>query len=237
MIKCPECSKDVSERALACPSCGCPIAATSAKLEGQTSNATLAQSAEKANTGGFYPTFFLCLFLGMFGVHRFFNKKYKTGAVQLVTFGGLGIWALIDLVMILFGKFKDANGVPIRNISPKVSGAVTVLAVLIGIGARSGNTVTSSSDDSDSPSVASNVSGFDSLRSNDTILTEYAKARHGKDAHVEVQRGFYGGGYQVIVRARIAKGQYAGGYDRFSYKATVDPVSHTVTSFDMYDHN
>ena len=49
----------------------------------------------------------LCFFLGVLGVHRFYVGKVGTGILQLVTFGGLGIWALIDLVMIIVGAFRD----------------------------------------------------------------------------------------------------------------------------------
>lgn len=52
----------------------------------------------------------LCWFLGLFGAHRFYVGKVGTGILQLVTFGGLGIWALIDLIMIVVGSFRDAEG-------------------------------------------------------------------------------------------------------------------------------
>ena len=52
----------------------------------------------------------LCVFLGALGVHRFYVGKVGTGILQLVTLGGLGIWALIDLVMIIVGQFRDSEG-------------------------------------------------------------------------------------------------------------------------------
>ena len=52
----------------------------------------------------------LCLFLGGLGVHRFYVGKIGTGVLQLITLGGLGIWALIDLIMIIMQKFTDGEG-------------------------------------------------------------------------------------------------------------------------------
>jgi TM2 domain-containing membrane protein YozV len=64
---------------------------------------------------GFVPTILLCFFLGFLGVHRFYAGKVGTGILMLITFGGLGIWAMIDFVMIACGSFKDSNGLPIKN--------------------------------------------------------------------------------------------------------------------------
>ena len=49
----------------------------------------------------------LCFFVGVLGIHRFYVGKVGTGLLQLVTFGGFGIWALVDLVLILVGVFRD----------------------------------------------------------------------------------------------------------------------------------
>ena len=56
------------------------------------------------------PAFLLCFFLGCFGAHRFYVGKMGTGVLQLLTLGGLGIWALIDFVMIIIGKFTGKEG-------------------------------------------------------------------------------------------------------------------------------
>ena len=59
---------------------------------------------------GFVPALLLCFFLGSLGIHRFYVGKIGTGFLMLLTFGGLGIWTIIDFVMIAVGSFKDVEG-------------------------------------------------------------------------------------------------------------------------------
>jgi len=63
---------------------------------------------------GFVPTILLCFFLGALGAHRFYVGKIGTGVLQLVTLGGLGIWVLIDFIIIVTGSFKDKADLPIK---------------------------------------------------------------------------------------------------------------------------
>lgn len=66
----------------------------------------MAGTSEKSNT----VAALLCFFLGCFGIHRFYVGKVGTGVLQLITLGGLGIWALIDFIMIVLQKFTDGDG-------------------------------------------------------------------------------------------------------------------------------
>src|SRR5436190_13276444 len=43
-------------------------------------------------------TVLLCQFLGTLGVHRFYTGRLVSGIFQLLTFGGFGVWTLIDLL-------------------------------------------------------------------------------------------------------------------------------------------
>ncbi len=69
---------------------------------------------EGTSEKGFVPTVMLCFFLGALGVHRFYVGKIGTGIVQLLTLGGLGIWALVDFIMVVTGNFKDGQGMTIK---------------------------------------------------------------------------------------------------------------------------
>ena len=69
---------------------------------------------QQASDKGFVPTILLCFFLGALGVHRFYVGKIGTGLLELITLGGLGIWALIDFIMIVTGNFTDKQGRPIK---------------------------------------------------------------------------------------------------------------------------
>jgi TM2 domain-containing membrane protein YozV len=58
--------------------------------------------------------FLLWFFLGWISAHRFYVGKIGTALLQIVTLGGLGIWWLVDLILILCGAFKDKQGRPLE---------------------------------------------------------------------------------------------------------------------------
>ena len=62
----------------------------------------------------FVPTLILCLLLGGFGAHRFYVGKPLTAILMILTLGGVGIWALMDLIIIATGGFKDSKGLKIK---------------------------------------------------------------------------------------------------------------------------
>lgn len=95
MVFCRGCGKEIHETALSCPHCGAQQ--TGPKQQSSSSKRIL-------------PAALLCFFVGFLGIHRFYVGKIGTGILQLLTFGGLGIWALIDFIMIVAGSFTDSEG-------------------------------------------------------------------------------------------------------------------------------
>ena len=73
---------------------------------------TKSDRSEKSKPGDkdFITTLLLCIFLGGLGVHRFFVDKMGTGVLMLVTLGGLGIWWIIDIILIVTNSFEDSEG-------------------------------------------------------------------------------------------------------------------------------
>ena len=71
-------------------------------------------STERVSEKNFVSTLILCVLLGGLGVHRFYVGKVGTGIFMLLTLGGLGIWALVDLIRIAIQKFEDGDGAVIK---------------------------------------------------------------------------------------------------------------------------
>jgi len=47
---------------------------------------------------------------GIAGIDRFYTGSILLGVLKLITFGGLGLWTIIDVILVVTGSYKDGNG-------------------------------------------------------------------------------------------------------------------------------
>jgi hypothetical protein len=100
-MPCRSCDMEISAIARECPHCG---AQQFDVRSGALARSDLPSDKRALTTG------LLCLLFGVFGAHRFYVGKYFTGFLMLFTLGGLGIWMLIDMIMLITGQFRDKEG-------------------------------------------------------------------------------------------------------------------------------
>ena len=99
---CQKCGKEIPDKASFCPSCGHPVRSAS-MAPGFSADKPVSPKSRLA-------ALLLCFFLVAIGVHRFYVGKVGTWVAMIFTLGGLGIWILIDFIMIVVGSFTDVDG-------------------------------------------------------------------------------------------------------------------------------
>lgn len=66
--------------------------------------------AKKYNDKNYYLLLILSVLLGTIGADRFYVGKYGTGILKLLTGGGLYVWYIIDILLIVCNKLEDKDG-------------------------------------------------------------------------------------------------------------------------------
>lgn len=89
----------------------CPIPSNSVPRNGVTYSTNI-QGGLTMATKNKLTAILLSIFTGGLGIDRFYLGYTGLGVVKLLTMGGFGIWALIDLIMICTGSLRPADGSP-----------------------------------------------------------------------------------------------------------------------------
>lgn len=115
MAKCPNCGAPMQENR--CPYC--QYVETVEQKNG-IKNAIYKQAqnekyTQNVSTKSKIVALILCIFFGYFGAHKFYVGKIGMGIIYLLTIGIFGFGWIIDIILILFGEFKDSNNLPLKQ--------------------------------------------------------------------------------------------------------------------------
>ena len=102
---CANCGGKLNPNSVACLNCGVASSFGSAQ---KNINSNVSDK-------DWLVTLLTCLFIGGLGIHRFYVGKMGTGILWLLTLGLFGIGSLIDLILIISGRFTDADNKVVKN--------------------------------------------------------------------------------------------------------------------------
>ena len=109
---CKHCGAKIPSAAVICTHCGCQVEEIknneqpSIVINNANTNTNTNNNINAAMLGvrvkNKWVAFFLCLFLGIFGIHKFYEGKVGMGIVYLFTGGLFGIGWIVDCIALLF---------------------------------------------------------------------------------------------------------------------------------------
>ena len=107
---CKHCGGKIPEAAVVCTLCGCQVEEVRHPEQPNVviNNSNTNVNSNRNYVGGYvgraknkWVAFCLCLFLGYFGAHKFYEGKAGKGILYLFTFGLFGIGWFIDCIILL----------------------------------------------------------------------------------------------------------------------------------------
>lgn len=108
---CKHCGAKIPEEAVICTACGCQVeevkqaAQPNIVINNSNNNSNVNANMVGGRIGNpknKWVSLLLCVFLGVFGAHKFYEGKIGMGILYLFTGGLFGLGAIIDFIAILF---------------------------------------------------------------------------------------------------------------------------------------
>lgn len=108
---CKHCGERIAVDCVVCPKCGCQVEQLKSEqpqviINNSNTNTNVNRNVNNGYRGGRpknkWAAFFLCLFLGVVGGHKFYEGKAGMGILYLFTAGLFGIGWVIDCITLLF---------------------------------------------------------------------------------------------------------------------------------------
>ena len=105
---CPNCGSEIKDTDYYCPNCGTRLYSSANGTVDDTTRTVRIPDVSSSRSR--LVALLFVLFLGSWGIHRFYVGKTGTGILWLLTFGVFGIGTLVDLITICMGTFTDKEG-------------------------------------------------------------------------------------------------------------------------------
>lgn len=104
---CQHCGEAIDKGCVVCPKCGKRVAEIQGKTQqpqiivNNTNTATAIASVNGPRRKNKWVAFFLCLFFGYFGAHKFYEGKFAIGVIYIITLGMACIGWIVDIFKLL----------------------------------------------------------------------------------------------------------------------------------------
>ncbi|MET4158458.1 NINE protein [Agromyces sp. PvR057] len=196
---------------------------------GAAASTTIPPVTPPVGQKSFVATWLLAWLVGFWGVDRFYLGKVGTGLAKLFTFGGLGVWVLIDLILVLTGSQRDNRGQPLagynehKKLAWIITGAVVAFGLVINIisGAAAGARNAADLPAAPPAAVSESEPAADAEAETEVVVPE-------PEPEAEL-----GTAASPFPQPYVAKGMLGG--EKYSLTASVTADGQDVTEYNMFN--